>query len=114
MASKGSAGTIASSAWVPASTQPAAPAGQVGNELVIHQMQLGLEEEEPAARAPAPGLKRRAELGAERERTTGVSPRGTRARVKVAVHDLPDLVGGQLEQVFVRGGLPSRAGHDPV
>src|SRR5690554_5866821 len=49
-----------------------APSGEIGNQNVLSQMQLGLVQQPPAARAITPAVKRAAELHAEHRRSMSV------------------------------------------
>jgi hypothetical protein len=70
-----------------------APAGEVGNNrLEVDQVQLGLVEDPPAARAAAAPLKGSVELAAKHSASVCVSRCRPRRDIERAVDDLGSLV----------------------
>jgi hypothetical protein len=66
-------------------------------------MQLGLEQEDPAARSTSAAAKRRHELTAKDRRRDGVRLGRPRTDVEHAVDQLGYLVCRSVEDILVRG-----------
>ena len=89
----------------------ASPAGDVRNDNVRGQMQLGFVQDPPAARAAVAELHARDERGAERRRTHRMGHGWSRADDQFAVYDLAHEVLGQSEDVLVGSGARRRLRH---
>lgn len=86
----------------------------IGDQHVAIQVQLGLVEDQPPARASPAALERRPELFADRRGCGSVTNGGARLEVQLAREQLRDHVLGSGEHVLV-GRFASRGlGHDSV
>jgi hypothetical protein len=83
----------------------AAPAGQVGNDDIVAQMQFGFVENPPPSRITPTGVEWAADFNAEGARRARVPQRRSRRRVQFTAQDLRDQVVRNLEQVAVGRGL---------
>ncbi len=84
----------------------AAPAGDIRHEHIVSEVQLGLQENYPSARALV--VKRLVELGKQCAGSIRVRKRRPRRRVEIAVEHLGDEVVGDLAQVVIRGAFLQR------
>src|SRR5712691_1623783 len=91
----------------------APPAGEVRHEHVVTEVQLGLEEDPPAAGTAPSVVEGRAQPGPEHRGRKRV-PRGrARRHVQVPVHDLGDAVRRDLENIVVGGAALHGRCHHP-
>lgn len=93
----------------------AAPAGEIGHEDLIDDMDLGLVQDDPPAGTRATATPERgAEVDAQAGRGGGVAEGRPRADDELAIHDLPDEILGERQQVLVGGWLLcGNSGHGP-
>lgn len=82
----------------------AAPADDVGDEDVVAEVDLGLDQDPPAAGAAAALVERPVHLVADCADRVGVPEPRTRVEIERAADDLGDLVGGSVDDVLVGGG----------
>lgn len=90
----------------------ATPAGDVGNEHLLDDVQLGLVQDHPPSGATSPSPESTVEIRAERRGRQSVARGGPGARHELPVDDLRNQVLGDLQEVLVgRGTLRATAGH---
>ncbi|HMG57659.1 MAG TPA: hypothetical protein VK601_29365 [Kofleriaceae bacterium] len=81
----------------------APPAGQIGHDDVVAEVELGFVQDQPAARAAAAAHERRAKLVAEHRpgghRRTG----GSVEQPELAADDLGDHVLRRVDHILIRG-----------
>jgi hypothetical protein len=65
-------------------------------------MQFGLGQQQPASRPAPPAVKRQPQHIADRGFGLGMSRRGPRRRVELAVHNFADLYVWQKDQILIR------------
>jgi hypothetical protein len=81
----------------------AAPAGEVGHENIVSEVQLGLVEDPPAPWTTAAAVIRRPELASQDGRRHSVTWSGPGRHDELAGDDLANDVLGQRQQIVVRG-----------
>src|SRR6478609_605706 len=86
----------------------ATPAGDVGHDNVVREMQLWLIDDPPAAGAAVTKLHTGDERRAKRGCADGVWHRGSGTDRQLTVYDLADEVLRQSEDVLVAGWAPHR------
>lgn len=89
----------------------APPAGDVWNDHVLGEVQLGLIQYPPTAGAAVAKLHARDQRGAQRRRPDRVGHRGSRADDQLSVDDLADEVLRQRADVVVASRAPRGLRH---
>jgi hypothetical protein len=86
----------------------AAPAGEIRHEHVVAEVQLGLVDDQPAARAVTSAIERTAELDAEDRRGARMRERRPRRGVELAVEHLRDVMLRDRNEIVVSGAFLQR------
>ena len=93
----------------------APPAGEIGDDDVLREMQLGRVEDQPTPGPAATAIERTGKVASEDARGAGVRHSGTRRRVEHAADDLTDLVRWQGLEIGVgRAGFGRSRRHGMI